>query len=721
MQVIKPYFVPYLYQLVKIQYKGLFMPSSLTPFFQAAGVAVIGASSNPGKLSFGILRNLIESNYKGCIYPVNPGSSEILGKACYPDISSVPDPIELAVIALPAAATPEIIKACGKRGIKAAIIISGGFKEVGSGGTDLEKQCLEIASSYQMRLIGPNCVGSMSLHSGLNTTFINGTPSLGGIGFVSQSGAICGGVIDHILDKKVGFSHFVSLGNEADVTETDILEYFFEDPNTRVIAAYVEQIRDGRRFLEVARKITSRKPIILLKAGRTSAGARAVSSHTGSLAGSHSAYQASFAQAGVIEVNTIAELFDIAMAFDFQPLPSGKHTVIITNAGGPAALASDSLSANGLVLNDLEEETKSILRQHLNPSAQVGNPVDMLGAAEPKDYALAVSALLKDKNVDIVLPILVPQSLVDTKGVGQAIVDASMGSNKPVLTCVMGDVSVGGIRLLLHENKIPMYTYPESMGVVLKAMLQYSEWLKKPAYKSFKLENINQEVAIKTIRKSQNKSALGEAETRPLLAAYGIPVIQGSMASSPVDAANLAQNIGFPVVMKIVSPQILHKSDIGGIRLNLSSAQEVIEAYKQLFLDIHKKLPQAKLEGVLIEQMAPRGQEVIIGLKRDPGFGPLIMFGLGGVTVELFKDVAFRIAPVSTSEVLEMIYETRAGRLLTGFRGQPEVDLSAVVDCIQRLGQMALDFPEIEEAEINPLLVFSKGKGAIALDGRVIF
>jgi acetyltransferase len=696
------------------------MSSSLTPFFEASGVAVIGASSNPHKLSFGILRNLVESIYQGGIYPVNPGSKEILGKTCYADISSVPDPVELAVIALPAAAIPDILDACGKRGIKAAVIISGGFKEVGSEGTDLEKRCLEIASGYQMRLIGPNCVGSISLYSGLNTTFIQGTPSLGGIGFISQSGAICGGVIDHILGKKVGFSHFVSLGNEADVTETDVLEYFGDDPHTRVIAAYVEQIRDGRHFLEVARKVSARKPIILLKAGRTNAGARAVSSHTGSLAGSHSAYQASFKQAGVIEANTIAELFDMAMAFDFQPLPSGSRAVIITNAGGPAALASDSLSANGLVLDDLEESTRDTLRQHLNPSAQVGNPVDMLGAAEPQDYALAVSTLLKDKNVDIVLPILVPQALVDTDGVGQAIVDASKGSDKTVLSCFMGDLSVGGARLILHENKIPMYTYPESMGVVLKAMLQYREWRERPVDEPFKPDNIDQGTAETIIRTSRNKSVLGEAETRPLLAAYGIPVIQGGIARSPSEAADLAQSIGFPVAMKIVSPQILHKSDVGGIRLNLTNPREVKETYEQLFVDIQKKLPQAKLEGVLIEQMAPPGQEVIIGLKRDPGFGPLIMFGLGGIMVELYKDVAFRIAPVSASEALEMIQETRAGKLLTGFRGQPEVDLPAVVDCIQRLGQMALDFPEIQEAEVNPLLVFPKGKGVLALDGRVI-
>lgn len=696
------------------------MPSSLTPFFDAAGVAVIGASGNPRKLSHGILRNLVNSTYKGGIYPVNPGSPEILGKTCYADISSVPDPVELAVIVLPAAATPETLEACGKRGIKAAVIISGGFKEVGAGGLDLEKKCLDIASHYHMRLIGPNCVGTMSLHSGLNTTFIHGVPDAGGIGFLSQSGAVCGGVVDHLHGKKVGFSHFISLGNEADVTETDIIEYLGDDPGTRVIAAYVEQIRDGRRFLEVARQVSQKKPIVLIKAGRTSAGARAVSSHTGSLAGSHSAYQAAFKQSGVIEVNTVAELFDVAMAFDFQPIPAGKRTVIITNSGGPAALASDSLSVNGLTLEDLEEETKATLRQYLNPSAQVGNPVDMLGGAEPKEYALTISALLKDKNVDIVLPILVPQALINPAEVAQAIVDASRGSTKPVLTCIMGDMSVGEARLVLQGNRVPMYTFPESMGSVLSAMLRYDAWRKKPAFKPVALAAVDKSGAEKMLRGARQIKVLGEAETRPLLEAYGIPVIKGGMARNPVAAASLAEQIGFPVAMKIVSAQILHKSDVGGIRLNLANENEVMEAYERLFIDIQKKMPEAKLEGVLIEQMAPRGQEIIVGLRRDPGFGPLIMFGLGGIYVELFKDVSFRIAPVSAEEALEMIHETQAGRLLTGFRGQPKADLNAVVECIQRLGQMALDFPEIEEAEVNPLLVFPEGQGALALDGRVI-
>ncbi len=696
------------------------MPSSLTPFFEAKGVAVIGASSNPRKLSYGILKNLIDFSYQGGIYPVNPGSTEILGKPCYASVSQVPDPVDLAVIILPVAATPSALEECGKRGIKAVVIISGGFKETGEAGKALEEQCLQTARNFGMRIIGPNCVGVVNLHNGLNTTFINGLPDVGGIGFVSQSGAVCGGVVDLVKGKKIGFSSFTSLGNEADVTETDVIEYLGDDPRTTVIVTYVEQIKDGRHFLEVARRVSRKKPIVLIKAGKTSAGARAVSSHTGSLAGSYAAYQAAFKQAGVIEVDSVTDLFDVAMTLDFQPLPQGKRAVILTNAGGPAALASDALSASGFTLEDLEPATSQALRTKLNPAAQIGNPVDMLGGAEPADYAFAVSTLLKDNQVDVILPILVPQSLVNPVEVARAIVEASQGSKKPVLTCIMGDISVGDARLELQGRRFPMFAQPESMGKVLKAIWEYSEWCKTAISTPEPLMGVNGPAAAGILRCAGEKKVFGEAEARPVFSAYGLPMIKGGLAKNPVEAASLAEAIGFPVVMKIVSPQILHKSDLGGIALNLQDETEVINAYERMFIDIGKKMPEAKLEGVMIEQMAGHGHEVIVGMRRDPGFGPVLMFGLGGVAVELFKDVAFRVAPISDEEARAMIFETRAGRLLTGFRGAPPADLDAVVDCIRRLGQLALDFPEIEEAEVNPLLVHPQGQGALVLDGRII-
>ena len=696
------------------------MQHSLRPFFAPRGVAIIGASATPNKLSFGILRNMTLYGFQGQIAPVNPKADEILGLKCYPDIASVPDPVDLAVIVLPAPAIPAVIDACGRRGIRAVIIISGGFKEVGAQGADLEQQILQIAKGYGMRLIGPNCVGTLDIYTGLNTTFIQGVPSRGGIGFVSQSGAVGGGVVDYIRNKKVGFSNFASLGNEADVTEADMIEYLDADENTRVIAAYVEMIKDGQRFIEVASRVTPHKPVVLLKAGRTSAGARAVSSHTGSLAGSHAAYQAAFQQAGVIEVSSVAELFDLTLALDTQPLPAGNRVAIITNAGGPAALASDSLANNGLQMANLSDETMAALRQRLNPAAQVSNPVDMLGGAEPPEYAYALEKVLADPQVDAAIVILVPQALVNPAQVAESICRVSKGNSKPVVTCFMGEWSVAEARDLLHENGVPMYVFPESTGQVLGGMLAWSRWRSRPQAEPVRLENLNPAAARALLAETGRDGVLGEVHTRPLLEAYGMPVVAGELARSAEEAGKCAERIGFPVAMKIVSPDILHKSDLGGIRLNLANRASVEEAYSRMMADILSRKPEARLEGMLVEAMAPKGQEVIVGMRRDPNFGPLMMFGLGGVYVELFGDVSFRVAPLSRQDAMDMIERTRAGRLLTGFRGQAAADVGAVVETILRLSQLSLDFPEIEEIEINPLLVLPEGQGALALDGRVI-
>ncbi len=696
------------------------MQSDLLPFFAPRGVAIIGASASPNKLSFGILRNMTLYGYTGQVAPVNPKADAILGLKCYADVASVPDPVDLAVAVLPAPAIPETLEACGQRGIKAVTIISGGFKEVGESGLSLERTCLEIARRYGMRLVGPNCVGTLDLYTGLDTTFINGVPDKGGIGFVSQSGAVGGGVVDLLRGKKIGFSNFASLGNEADVTESDVIEYLAQDEHTRVIAVYVEMIRDGRRFVEVASKVTPYKPIVLLKAGRTSAGARAVSSHTGSLAGSHAAYQAAFQQSGVIEVDSVEELFDIAVALDFQPLPRGRRTVLLTNAGGPAALASDSLAANGLLMADLSPETTQTLRASLNPAAQVGNPVDMLGGAEPPEYALALKSVLADPNVDMAIPILVPQALVDPVEVARQVSLVASGSGKPVVACLMGEVSVGGARQVLHTNHVPMYPFPESTGKVLGALWRYSQWRSRPNEPETALDNIRPERAQRGLDQAGGETSLAEAQTRPLLEAYGIPLVAGGFAASAPEAVQIARRVGFPVVLKVVSPDILHKSEAGGIKLNVKDEADVARQYQALIDEVSSRLPEARLQGVLVEAMAPKGQEVIVGMRRDPNFGPLLMFGLGGIYVELFGDVAFRVAPLTRSDALSMIQQTKAGRLLGGFRGQPEADLEAVVDAILRLSRLALDFTQIEEVEINPLLVFPKGQGALALDCRAI-
>lgn len=696
------------------------MASQLSKFFNPNGVALIGASSNPKKLSYGILANMIQYGYRGNIYPVNPGNEEILNLKCYPDISKVPDPVELAVIILPAPQIPDIINACGIRGIKTVIVISGGFKELSTEGAELEASVLKIVKHYNMRLIGPNCVGTVDLFSGLNTTFIKGLPERGSIGFISQSGAVCGGVVDYIMEKGIGFSHFISLGNEADITETDMMEYLSEDPNTQVIAIYAESIKDGRRFIDVAKKVTSHKPVVMLKAGRSEAGARAVSSHTGSMAGSQSAYEAAFQQSGVLVAESIQDLIDIAHGLATQPLPKGNHVVIITNAGGPAALASDSLSANSMCMNDLMSETKDNLRKKLVAAAQVGNPVDMLGGADASEYEMALSTILNDNKVDAAIVILVPQSLVNPANVADAIVKSKTTSQKPVIAVMMGDASISDARKILEKNNIPLFIFPESAGRTLGMMYRYYQWKNSPQDVQPQIDHINNDLSQKILAKLTHIHHLGEAATRPLLKSYGITTIAGEVATSVDDAKSIARKIGYPVVLKIVSPEIIHKSDSGGIRLGMTDDKSVSIAFDEMITHIHKIKPEANIEGILVEAMAPKGYEVIVGMKRDPSFGPLMMFGMGGVFVEIITDVAFCIAPLTIREAKNMIYQTKAGRMLSGLRGQEPSDIDAIVDTILRLSLFAMNNPNIEEIEINPLLVLSRGNGVIALDARII-
>ncbi len=694
------------------------MENSLKPFFDSEGVAIIGATNKPNKLSYGIVKNLTLYGFRGGIYPVNPKVDEILGYRCYPDILKVPDPVDLAVIVLPAGIILPVIQDCEKRGIKAITVISGGFKELGAEGEALEEKILQFVKEHNMRMVGPNCVGTMSLHTGLNTTFISGVPDTGGIGFLSQSGAVLGGVVDYVRGKGIGFSHFLSLGNEADVTETDMIEYLADDPHTGVIAAYVEQIRDGQQFIATAKRVTKKKPIVLIKAGRTAAGARAVSSHTGSLAGSHAAYQAAFAQSGIVEVQAVNDLFDVAQAFALQKPPEGNRVAILTNSGGPAALLSDSLANNGFLMADLEEHTMQAISEILNPSAQVANPVDMLGGAEPHEYERTMELLVNDPNVDVVIPILVPQALVNPVEVAEKISQISEKTEKTVIAVMMGDSLVLEPRKLLHHRKVPMVVFPESVGTILRAMKVYGDWLKKPEEEPVVFDNVKTDTVQKIINDVLHLGSMGEVLTRPLLEAYGIPLIPANTAKDADGAIDVAKEIGYPVVMKINSPDILHKSDLGGIRLGLNDSAAVRQAYQEMISQIQAKMPTARIDGVLVEAMAPKGQEVIIGMKRDPGFGPIMMFGLGGIFVELFKDVSFRVAPLTKSDAYDMIQTTRAGKLLTGYRGQAPADLDAVVDTILRLSQLAVDFEELEEIEINPLLVLETG--CMALDGRVI-
>ena len=695
------------------------MPDNLNYFFNPQSVAVIGASSNPNKLSFGIIQNLDQYGYKGSIYPINPKSDQILGHPCFSDILDVPGQVDLTVIVLPAKMIPDILKDCGEKGVKACIIISGGFKELGEDGKARESQLKDIAEQFGMRVIGPNCVGNINVYSGLNTTFIKGMPAKGGIGFVSQSGAVCGGVVDHIVNEEIGFSHLLSLGNEMDVNETDMIAYLADDPHTKVIAAYVESIRDGERFLQVASQVTRKKPIILLKAGKSESGARAVSSHTGSLAGSQTAYSTAFKQAGVIEVNSLRALLQTAMAFDFQPLPQNDRAVIFTNAGGPAALLSDSLDAHGLKLEQLNENLQKKLGEKLNPSAQTMNPIDMLGGATEDEYGYAISTIQTQCDAGSLLPVLVPQALVNPEAVAESICKETAGKQKTTLVSMVGKQSIQEAKKVLHTNHIPVFDYPEDAGAVLGAMRYYR------LYKEDKMGNMTIEQvstpdgAVEYFEKMKDKKQLGEADMRAFLDFYGITNAAGITATSQEEALAAANKLGYPVVLKIISDDILHKSDAGGIYLNIEGDADLIAAYDNLFKTVKKNAPKAVLQGVMVEKMYKAGEEIIIGMKRDENFGPLLMMGMGGIYVEALKDVSFRIAPVSENEIRKMIAETAAGKVLAGLRGT-HYDIDAVVENIKKIGQISVNFPEIKEIEINPLKVLHQGEGAVVLDSRMI-
>lgn len=696
------------------------MPSSLTPFFNAKGVAVLGASTNPKKLSYGIVENLLINGYQGEVYPVNPNATEILGKKAYASVADVPDPVELAVVVLPVTMIMETMEAIGKRGIKAVVIITGGFKELGPKGAQVENAVKQLAKSYGMRVVGPNCVGTMDVYTGLNSTFIKGMPPAGPIAFISQSGAICGGVIDLIINSKIGFSYFASLGNEMDVTETDMLEYFAEDDNVKVIAMYVEGIQDGRRFVEVARKVSKKKPIVFIKAGKNDAGAKAVSSHTGSLAGSYTAYKAALRQAGVLEVDTIDQLFHLSWALGTQPLPKGKRVAMTTNAGGAAALAADSLDFNGFRLAQISPEIQTRLRERLNPSAQVSNPVDMLGSVSPDDYRWSLSNLNDDEGVDVMLPILVPQALVDTYGVAQAWVEVGKQTNKTFLTCLMGERSTAESEALLNLNGVPVYNYPDLAGPVLRGMWNYKEYLEAEDYHPAVFKSPDEQKTAKAFEAIGDRKVIGEYESRQLLDAYQIVNVPGDLARSAGEAVKIAESIGYPVVLKIVAEGLIHKSDAGGIELNIKNDEEMRVAYERMIARISQNEPEAEIIGAMVEKMAPKGVEVIVGMMRDATFGPMIMFGMGGTMVELVKDIQFRVAPLSRPDIQSMVAETMAGKLLNGYRGAPVGDFEALYEVIAQLSHLAVEHPEIKEIEINPLIVYPEGKGVMAIDSRMI-
>ncbi|HIE50148.1 MAG TPA: CoA-binding protein [Armatimonadetes bacterium] len=692
----------------------------LESLFTPQSVAVIGASTQPGKVGHSIFRNMLQYGFSGPVYPINPKTTELLGVRCYPSILQVPGEVELALVVVPARIVPQVLAECGEKKVQAAVIISAGFKEVGAKGAQLEREVVDIARKYNLRVLGPNCLGVIVTSSGLNASFAAGMPLPGPIAFMSQSGALCTAILDWALAEGVGFSKFVSLGNKADLCETDFLRAWEEDAETKVILAYLEGIANGPEFMQVAQEVSRRKPVIIVKSGGTAAGARAASSHTGTLAGSERAYEAAFQQTGVIRARSVEELFDYALAFAYQPRPRGSRLAIVTNAGGPGIMATDACERAGLTLASLRGETVEHLRQHLPPAGNFYNPVDVLGDADAARYRLATEAVLQDANVDAVMAILTPQEMTQIEETAEVLGQLAVQADKPLVACFMGEQKVHPGREILERHQVPNYEYPERAVAALAAMARYVEWQHHPQERPRRYE-VDREKAAAILARARDEQRvnLSEFEAQEVIAAYGFALPASKLATTPEEAVTYAEEIGYPVVLKISSPDILHKSDIGGVRVGLSNPEQVTDAFELMLFRAARYMPEAEIRGVLVQEMIGWGKEVILGMSRDPQFGPLVMFGLGGIYVEVLKDVAFRVAPFGELEARQMVQEIHSYPLLTGVRGEKPADLEAIVSGLLRLSQLVTDLPEIVEMDINPLKVREAGRGAVALDVRV--
>jgi acetyl coenzyme A synthetase (ADP forming)-like protein len=693
----------------------------LEPFHCPASVAVIGASQDEGKLGHAVLKNLVDYGYEGLIYPINLKAKKLLGHQAYPSVLAVPEAIDLAIIVIPARFVAGVLEECGQKGVKGVIVITAGFREMGGEGIKKEKELVDIVERYDMRMLGPNCLGIIDTICPLNASFARGMPRRGDIAMMSQSGALLIAILDWALGEEVGFSRFVSLGNKADIDEIDLLQLWDEDPYSKVIVAYLEGINDGTRFMEIAQNVTTETPIIAIKAGTSDAGARAVSSHTGTLAGSERAYDAAFKQAGITRADSIEELFDYAHAFAEQPPIKGDKIAIVSNAGGAAIMATDGLDRAELQLASFQKKTIRQLTAELPPGSNALNPVDVRGDADAERYKFALEAVLRDKNVDGVIAILVPQAVTKVDETAHVIADVVEGHRKPVLGCFMGQYIAQIGTDVLRDRGIPNYPYPERAVDAMRAMVERWRWLGRPPreIERFQVQRDTVEQTLARVR-AQGRLTVGDAEAREIMEAYDITIPQAQLARNPDEAVEIAQGIGYPVVMKIASPDILHKTDIGGVKLNLMGDTAVRDTFDLLMYRASRYMPEAEIWGALVQKMVPQGKEVIIGINRDPQFGPLLLFGLGGIYVEALKDVSFRIAPISRWQAEEMITEIQSYPLLRGFRGEKPSDLKAIADCILRVSQLAVDFPEIVELDVNPLMVHEEGKGAVAIDMRLV-
>jgi acetate---CoA ligase (ADP-forming) len=700
---------------------------NLDALFNPKSIAVVGASTKPHTVGNDLLRNLLFHEFNGSVYPVNPKAQSILGVHTYVSLKDLPAPADLAVVTVPSAAVLNVVQEAADTGVKAMVIISAGFKEAGSEGAVLEQQLREAVRKAGIPLIGPNCLGIINTDPQvrLNATFARKMPAAGNLAFISQSGALCTSVLDYAEERRMGFSKFVSFGNKADVNEIDLLSYLATDAKTQVIAMYLEDVTNGRAFIETAREIFWRtgKPMLCLKSGRSAEGAKAVSSHTGSLAGSDTLYDALLIQSGVQRVDTIAQLFDYAALYTTQPMPKGNRLAIVTNAGGPGIMATDAAVRVGMRIAPLSDQTKDKLRAGLPAAASLRNPVDVIGDAKADRYQVAVRTVLEDPGVDMGLVILTPQSMTDIEETARIIPQAAEGLGKPVVCSFMGAKDVAGGAEILRRTGLPNYPFPEDAVHALAAADHLVSLREIPNREEATFQDHNVERARQLIAEAlagKDKKYLTQSECRPLFECYRLPLLSSCMAKSAAEAAGIAEKFGRPVVMKIMSPDVVHKWDAGGVILDVHGGEAAAAAYDRIVGNVLKSVPSARIEGILIEEMARKGVEVIVGATRDPRFGPLLMFGLGGTLVEVLKDVTFRLAPMWRASAHRMIRQIRAFKILTGVRGAPPSDLAGIENILLRVSAMVCNHPEISELDINPLIVHAEGQGCSVADSRIM-
>ncbi len=692
----------------------------LDHFFSPTTVAVIGASREEGKVGYDLFKNLITYGYKGKVYPINPHADNILGIKAYASLTEINDTIDLAVIIVPASHVLKVVDECSTKGIDSIIVISAGFKESGIDGAARERELLQKIKQHSIRMLGPNCLGLIDTQSSLNASFAADMPAPGNIAFISQSGALCTSVLDWAVGEGIGFSKFISLGNKTDVDEVDLINVIDDDPRTKVILGYLEGVKNGTAFMKAAQKTTKKIPMIVVKSGGTTAGAKAASSHTGTLAGSENAFDTAFKQSGILRAKTVEELFDYARIFSLQPLPKGPRIALITNAGGPGIIAADAVERSKLKMSAFSKNTIDTLRSFLPPMSNIYNPVDVLGDAKADRYKFVIEKVVEDPSVDIILIILTPQAMTEIEKTAEVISDISNRTGKPIVTSFMGGKRIEAGLKIMSQRKVPNYPFPERAVSAIEAMYKHTLWQKKPIPKIEGM-NIEKEKAASIFEKIRQagRQYLCEDEAKQAISVYGFRIPKSILAASEAEAVQAAEEIGYPVVLKISSPDILHKSDFGGVAIGVKDAAAVRGFYCDITQKARRLLPHADIRGVLVQQMITGGKEVILGMSRDPQFGPLLMFGLGGIYIEVLKDVTFRIAPIGLNDAEEMVREIRSFPILQGVRGEKPVDIHALVDNILRLSQLVMDFPEIVEMDINPLIVFPEGGGAMAIDARL--